>query len=112
MLKEVAIIVMCLGIVVRSSPVIMFYPQQPQQPASADDNTQQFPSKPQKTLQDDKDENFQKQLEAILRDIINMPNAAVENKMSDSEVNNNDVVLGSEFQRRQHWSQGFLPGGK
>lgn len=109
MLKEITIIVVCLGVVAQSLPVIVFYPQPSDGIAKP-----RIPLKSPEDLQGKgADEDFKNQLELILRDILNEPES-LQNKITNPNTNANDenLPVGSELERRQHWSQGFLPGGK
>jgi len=90
MFKEIAAILVCLTITAHSVPVGMFY-------RSAGDVQIGTP---------EQDLKFKNELKMILENILN------EQEASDPVEYPQGVPPSSDFQRRQHWSQGFFPGGK
>lgn len=90
MFKEIAAILVCLTITAHSIPVGMFY---------RNDGDVQIGTPEQ-------DLKFKNELKMILENILN------EQEASDPVQYPQGAPSSSDFQRRQHWSQGFFPGGK
>jgi len=96
MFKEIATILVCLTITAHSVPVGLFYPNQ-------------YPNQNDGDVQigtPEQDLKFKNELKMILENILN------EQEVSNPVAYPQGIPSGSDFQRRQHWSQGFFPGGK